>query len=289
MTEKLPIDAPDKVAVRHHWEAESAGVRYGNESTDAAFYSAIEKARYALEPHIPEFAGFKGYCGKRVLEIGVGAGTDFTRWVKAGAVPTGIDITEAAIMHTRRRLDLEGIPPSTYSVGLGDAESLTFANDSFDLVYSWGVLHHTPDTPRAFGEALRVLKPGGTLKAMIYHSYSWTAWMLWMVYGLGRGRPWLSPRRTAFERLESPGTKLYSLAQARRLVESVGFADVGLRTVLGPGDLLLIKPSDRYRGRFWRVIWRVYPRPLIRLIGDRFGLYLLIEAKKPSPKAHFGS
>ena len=70
-----------------------------------------------------------------------------------------------------------------------DAEHLPFPDDSFDIVYSWGVLHHSPDTPQAFSEAHRVLRPGGTLRAMIYHRPSIVGLMLWARYGFAAGRP----------------------------------------------------------------------------------------------------
>ena len=273
--------SPTKQIIRAHWEAEACGVRYAEGEVNADFYMQIEDARYALEPCIYEFAQFGHARGLKVLEIGVGAGTDFSQWVKAGAQATGIDLTDAGVNHTRRRLALAGYAPSTYDVRQGDAENLAFAEASFDLVYSWGVLHHTPDTPRTLAEALRVLKPGGTLKAMVYHTDSWTAWMLWLIHGLGRGKPWRSPKRIAFERLESPGTKLYAKDEARELMETTGFSNVRVSTVLGPGDLLLIKPSSRYKGPVWRLVWQIYPRWLVRALGNRFGLYLMIEAKKP--------
>jgi ubiquinone/menaquinone biosynthesis C-methylase UbiE len=162
-----------------------------------------------------------------------------------------------------------------------DAENLPFDDGTFDLVYSWGVLHHTPDTSAAFAEALRVLKPGGTIKAMVYHTPSWTGWMLWAIHGLLRGRPLKSPKQLVYERLESPGTKVFSVRQITDLLQETGFENVSARTQLGPGDLLTIKPSGRYQSLPARVIWKTYPRWLVRLLGDRFGLGLLVEARRP--------
>jgi ubiquinone/menaquinone biosynthesis C-methylase UbiE len=273
--------SPTKDEIRTYWEAESCGVRYGEGQSRSDFYRTIEETRYRLEPCIPEFARFQEFKSKKILEIGVGAGTDFHQWIKAGAVATGVDLTAAGIDHTARRLELAGVKPGQFALRQADAEALPFKDDSFDLVYSWGVLHCTPDTPKAFQEACRVVKPGAPLKAMVYHARSWTAWILWLVYGLGRGRPWRSPKRVVFERLESPGTKVYTRNEARRLVEKAGFENVRVRTVLGPGDLLLIKPSWKYKNPAWKLVWALYPRWLVRMLGDRFGLYLLIEARKP--------
>jgi hypothetical protein len=117
---------------------------------------------------------------------------------------------------------------------------------------------------------------------MIYHVPSWTGWMLYLVHGLARGRPWTTTRKAIFEHLESPGTKAYTLEGARALVSESGFRGIELTTKLGPGDTLSILPSARYRTRLLRFLWRTYPRWLVRRLGDRFGLYLLIHARKPA-------
>ncbi|MBI2637974.1 class I SAM-dependent methyltransferase [Candidatus Peregrinibacteria bacterium] len=260
-----------KQAVKTHWEDETCGIRYGEE---------IEQGRYELEPHIPSFAQFSKAKWKKVLEIGVGAGVDFLEWIRHGAHATGIDLTEAAIKHTRERLEAHNIKPHQYRLLASDAEKLPFADREFDIIYSWGVLHHTPDTTQAFKEALRVLKPGGILKAMIYHIPSWTGFLLWIQHCLLKGRPWKTSRYALFHYLESPGTKAYTLQEARILLEAVGFQNIHLETKLCAGDLLEIKPSKKYQGRVYRLIWKFYPRWFVRLLGHRFGLELLITAKK---------
>ncbi|MCA1602873.1 MAG: class I SAM-dependent methyltransferase, partial [Acidobacteria bacterium] len=181
-------------------------------------------------------------------------------------------------------LELGSISPAQYSLRTADAENLPFADNTFDLVYSWGVLHHSPDTYRAFEEVFRVLKPGGTMKAMIYHVPSWSGLFLYLRYGLARGRFGKTMKTAIFEKLESPGTKAYTGTEAEQLISSLGFGNLKLTTKLGPGDLLLIKPSAKYQTRLFKLIWQIYPRWLIRMLGDQFGLYLLIEAEKASVK-----
>jgi ubiquinone/menaquinone biosynthesis C-methylase UbiE len=246
------------------------------------FYRQVHDSRYQLEPYIPGFADFRAFAGKDVLEVGVGAGVDFSNWVDAGANATGVDLTEAGLEHTRNQLRMVDAQPDSYALMRADAEDLPFEDESFDLVYSWGVLHHTPDTRAAFAEGYRVLRPGGSIKAMVYHTPSWTGWMLWAIHGLLRGKPFQSPKRLVYEQLESPGTKVYSNREISELLLSIGFDNVHARTKLGPGDLLTINPNGRYQSPPARVIWKIYPRWLIRLLGDRFGLGLLVEARKPT-------
>ena len=272
---------PEKSQVMEHWAGGTPGIRYGEGDDPKSFYQSIEEARYSLEPLIRTFAQFERYAGQRVLEIGVGDGSDFAQFVANGAHAVGIDLTSEAVAHTVRRLQVCGHEIGPDDLTQGDAEALPYPSDAFDLVYSWGVLHHTPDPRRAFGEAHRVLKSGSTLKAMIYHVPSWTGWMVWARHALLRGKPWTSAKQAVYEHLESPGTDAYSVREARELLEEAGFTDVRLQVRLGPGDLLQIKPSSRYQGAIYRVIWNLYPRWLIRALGDRFGLYMLVTAEKP--------
>ena len=273
------MTAPSKAEVRAYWEAEPCGVRYGDGADGAERRRAIAEARYALEPYIPAFAAFPAWRGRRVLEVGVGVGTDFSQFVRHGANATGIDLTAAGVALTRARLAELGVPGGRGRLAGGDAENLPFRDESFDLVYSWGVLQHTPDTPRALREAWRVLRPGGRLKAMIYNVRSWTALLLWVRHALFAGRPWTSLRQIVFRHLQGPATKAYTRLDARRLVAEAGFELIAMQTVLGPGDLLQIRLSRRYRGvPGW--ILRAWPRRLVRSLGPRFGLYLLIDARK---------
>lgn len=273
-----------KSRVREHWESEPCGTRGEEEHRDRKLYfERLSRMRYEAEPYIPSFAEFPSAKGKRILEIGVGGGADFENWCAQATHATGVDLTEAGIALTRERLALGDVPSSRYELRTADAENLPFEDGRFDLVYSWGVLHHTPDTPRAFREAFRVLAPGGVLEAMVYHVPSWTGWMLRVRNGVLRGKLGLTAKEAMFRHLESPGTKAYTVGEGRRLVEDAGFEGVELTTRLSAGDLLSMRRSAKYGGLLDRALWQLYPRWLVRALGDRFGLYLLIRARKPGP------
>jgi len=269
-----------KRIVKEHWEREPCGMRYGTETNRRLFFDEISSVRYKLEPFIPVFADFPVAAGKAILEIGVGAGADFQNWCAHARHATGVDLTEKAIALTEERLALNAISTERYTLRTADAENLPFDDDSFDLVYSWGVLHHTPNTGRAFREVFRVLKPGGVLKAMVYHVPSWGGLMLYLRCGLARGKPRMTMKEAIFRDLESPGTKAYTLEEARDLLNQAGFQNINAFAKLGPGDLLNIKPSAKYNSLTYKLIWRVYPRWLVHLIGDNYGLELLIDARK---------
>lgn len=276
------MQRPDdlKARVRDHWDREPCGTRgLGTDDEDPrARQARAEAERYAVDAHIPGFARFSEAAGLEVLEIGVGAGTDFIQWIRHGARPTGVDLSPNSLAETRSRVTAEGHPEVPLQVA--DAEHLPFADASFDLVYSYGVLHHSPDTAAAIGEVLRVLRPGGAARIMIYHVPSWTGLLLWAVHGAARLRPWLSPRRAIYEHLESPGTKAYTLAEARELMR--GFTDVKIETALLAGDLLAMRPSAKYQSPLYRLLWAAWPTRLISRFGARLGLGLLISARKPT-------
>ncbi len=270
-----------KVAVKRHWEAETCGTRYSTESDGLAYCLQLERTRYQMEPYIIDLADFQSSRGKRVLEIGVGAGIDFANWVKAGAIATGIDLTERSVSLTKERLTLLGYGENQFQLLMADAEGLPFQQDSFDIVFAYGVLHHTPDTGKAFQEVYRVLAGGGQLKCMIYHVPSWTAINLWLYYGLLQMHPWKSLRDVVYENLESPGTKVYTVEQARGLLKEVGFKNIDIKLFVDSGDLLTLKLSKKY-GHNSLVRWAiaVYPRSIIKRLGDRLGTTMCITAVK---------
>lgn len=129
---------------------------------------------------------------------------------------------------------------------VADAENLPFANNEFDIVYSWGVLHHTPNTERAFQEVYRVLKPGGYLKGMIYHIPSWVGLMMWILHCFLKGKPFRTVKDAIYYNLESSGIKAFTVQEARDLLTKVGFEHIKLSAKLSPGDLLLIQPNQKY-------------------------------------------
>jgi len=160
-----------KERVRTFWQAHPCGTKFSDaEIGTREFFERIEAHRYEKEWHIPAAANFANTRGLTVLEIGCGLGTDGAQFTKAGADYTGVDLTNAAIELARKRFELFGL---TGTFQVADAENLDFPDESFDVVYSHGVLHHTPDIDAAVQELHRVLKPGGRAIVMLYHRGSY--------------------------------------------------------------------------------------------------------------------
>ncbi len=238
-----------KANVKGFWEQEACGERYGEEQ---------DRIRYEIEPEILRFAGFESAAGKRVLEIGVGMGADFLRWVRAGAVATGVDLTERAVELTKGRLASEGLVAEAL---VADAEQLPFPDGSFDIVYSWGVLHHTPNPAQALAEAQRVLAPGGELRMMLYHRRSWVALAAWARFCLLRGKP-QGGLRTAVAHIESPGTQAFTPDEVRRMLPLLD-------------DVSVEQTITRWDRRVAPVVSSAF--------GNRFGWFLLIRGSRVLP------
>jgi ubiquinone/menaquinone biosynthesis C-methylase UbiE len=208
-----------KREVRRYWETTPCG------SGDATapegtpqYYSQIERRRYELEPFIHRFAMFGTTYGQKVLEIGVGLGTDHVQFARAGATLHGIDLTERGVALVQRRLALENL---SSDLRVADAEALPFSDNLFDVVYSWGVLHHTPDTCRAITEAVRVTRPGGRICLMLYSRHSWVAYGLWLRHGPLSRKPLRSISDVLHHHMESVGTKAFTKHELRTMLASV--------------------------------------------------------------------
>jgi len=263
----------EKKLVHDFWDDASCGETLYLQGNTKNAYLAHARKRYELEP-IEKFAAFHLYKKRDVLEIGVGLGADHQQFAEAGANLQGIDLTERAIAHTCDRLKIFDLK-STLNVG--DAEALAYPDKSFDLVYSWGVLHHSPNTPKAVEEVYRVLKEGGEAKVMIYHKYSLVGYMLWIRYALLTGNLWTSMSAIYSKHLESPGTKAYSRKEARELFSQ--FKSVEIETNLGHGDLLTSDVGQRHRGIALTIACLIWPRWFFKLFFKSHGLFMLIKAR----------
>lgn len=258
------------------WEEASCGEKLYLEASTREGYLQQAQKRYQLEPEILSFAEFDKHQGQKVLEIGLGLGADHQRWAEAGAILYGVDLTKRAVEHTRRRFDLFGL---NSQLQIADAEYLPFPDNFFDVVYSWGVLMCTPDTRRAIREMYRVLKPGGFAKVMIYHKYSMVGYMLWTRYALLRGRPFTPLIEIYMNYLESPGTKAYSIKEARALFKE--FRIEHIHTFLMHGDLLTSQVGQRHHGPLLTVAKWFWPRRLITKLFPNHGLFMTIKGVKP--------
>ncbi|MBM4452958.1 MAG: class I SAM-dependent methyltransferase [Chloroflexi bacterium] len=255
----------EKESVRQFWDAVPCGT--GDVSIKPGtleYFEAISERRNKLEPFIADYARFEKWVGKRVLEVGCGAGSDLLRFARAGARVAGMDLSPRSAALAKSRLCLYNCQGG---VLIADAEQLPFKNRSFDLVYSWGVLHHTPDTEQAIKEIYRVTSPGGEICIMLYHRHSLVSLQMYLRYGLFVFKPLRSLKDILASHHESPGTKAYTVTEARQMFSA--FRDVKIKVCLTPYDL-------RYRRDGYLPSW------VGNFIPKRLGWFIIIMGRKSS-------
>lgn len=216
----------EKLRAREQWGQDPCGAEYQREHElgTREFFDAVERHRYSeYAEWMPQLMGFEEFRGARLLEVGCGMGTDLLQFSRGGARCIGLDLTPRSIEITQHRFKLYG---ANGSFMISDGEHLPFADGSFDVVYSNGVLHHTPDTSGAVREVYRVLRPGGTAKVMLYHRNSLNYWieivlrrgLLGAEFLRGRSAEEIMSRVIEFSDHEArPLVKVYSRTQAREL------------------------------------------------------------------------
>ena len=225
----------DKLEARKQWDTDPCGAVTAAPVTPetAEWYESVRSHRYGVyAPWLPEVMDAGHWRGADVLEIGVGLGSDHLSFAAAGAHMHALDLSAEHLRHTQRHLAFHGLQTQAR---LGDAERNPWPDCSFDLVYSFGVLHHTPGTAVAVQEVLRVLRPGGTALIGLYHRDSWFYWLWTILYrGIARLGLLRKGKRRLLSEIEYrsagndalPLVKVYSRRQARRLF--AGFETVAI-------------------------------------------------------------
>ena len=255
------MSAPaDLRGVKSFWERHVNNEYYTRETRGSRdYFGEIEKRRYAYHYHLSELferIGRRDVSDERLLEIGCGIGIDTLQLAKLGFREVmAVDLTRTAIEIAEERAAREGA--GNVRFGLGDAENLAFEEGSFDAVYSFGVIHHTPDMARAVSEIHRVLKPGGRAHVMIYHSRSLVA-AIHQVFRL----PYESPKDL---KDHCPVVLRSTRGEARALFRTFDEVDVH---------------SDYPFTYGMRIVSRFVPVAAQRLLGRWIGWHLMIEARK---------
>jgi len=226
------------------------------------YYDRLREANESVEfsASLHEYSAF---AGKRVLDVGCGNGYVLSRYARAGAETTGIDLTAAAVELCRKRFAFMGLPGEFRQA---NAEALPFPDDTFDCVTSMGVLHHTPDTRAAVAEVFRVLKPGGRLIVMFYHRNS-------ALYRVGFPLQRLLTGKSTQQLVNevdgfgNPLGDVYTDAELRGLLHQF----TGLELFAGLLEPWMVLP------RFSRLL----PTALLKRYERRWGWFLYAKGRKP--------
>ncbi len=159
--------------VRNFWNARPCNIKHSDKTVGSTkYFKEVTERKFKVEPHIPTFADYQKYNGKKVFEIGCGIGTDAEQFINSGAIYTGIDLSKESVDVALQRL------PNA-NIKVANIEEWCY-DEKYDLIYSFGVLHHTPNIHKALANIRTMLKDDGEIKFMLYSQNSWKNLMIYL-------------------------------------------------------------------------------------------------------------
>jgi 2-polyprenyl-3-methyl-5-hydroxy-6-metoxy-1,4-benzoquinol methylase len=264
--------------VREYWNSRPCNIRHSSKPVGSKeYFDEVEARKYFVEPHIPLFAEFERWDGKKVLEIGCGIGTDTISFARAGAEVSVAELSDQSMQVAQQRAEVFGLSDRVHFYN-GNAEELSsfVPVEKHDLVYSFGVIHHSPHPERILAEATKYLEPGGTIKLMVYNRWSWK--VLLIILREGKGRFWRWKRLVAEHseaQFGSPVTYTYTPEGLMAMLERHGFENV----VTAIDHIFPWRIKDYVQYRYVKVwYFRFLPKGVFRALERKLGWHLLATA-----------
>jgi len=264
--------------VKKYWNNRPCNIRHSDKPVGTKeYFDEVEKRKYFVEPHIPVLAEFEKWKGKKVLEIGCGIGTDTISFLRAGATVTAVEFSEESMKIAKKRAEVFGFQDKVKFYA-GDAEELSkfVPVEEYDLVYSFGVIHHSENPEKIVAEAGKYLKKGGTIKLMVYYKYSWK--VLWIIMRYGKFN-FFKAKKLIAENSEaqfgSPITFTYSKKELKDMLASYRVVDMFV-------DHIFPYSVPEYRNYQYKKVFyfRWMPNMLFRWLERHFGWHLCVTAEK---------
>jgi ubiquinone/menaquinone biosynthesis C-methylase UbiE len=242
-------------AVRQYWETHIHDLEITRHPAGSPeFFADLEQYHFEKLHHLPRLIPFEQYRGRRVLEVGCGAGTDLVRFARGGASVTGVDLAASSISLARKNFAFEGLRANLL---VADGERLPFGAQKFDLVYAHGVVQYTTDGAALIRECRRVLKAGGTAIFQVYNRVSWLS-------ALSR------VTKVDLEHMDAPEYHLYSMGEFRGLLK-----DFSRVTIVPERFPVKTRLHGGLKGTIFNTcfvgLFNAMPRAMVR----RFGWHLL--------------
>ncbi len=269
--------------VKDYWNSRPCNIRHSTKPVGTReYFDEVEARKHFVEPHIPAFAEFERWKGKKVLEIGCGLGTAMINFARSGAQVTAVDLSDESLKLAKQRAEVYDLGDRV-SFYHGNAEELDqwLPPETYDLVYSFGVIHHTPHPENVIDQIRSYVKPGSTVKIMVYYRYSWK--VLWILLTYGKGQFWrINELVACYSEAQAgcPITYVYSKREARELLQGFEIVDMQVDHIFP----YYIPDYKQYQyTKEWYFRWM--PQPLFRWLEKNFGWHLCITAQVPSEKS----
>ncbi len=265
--------------VKEYWDRQPCNIRHSPKPIGTLeYFNEVEARRDFIEPHIRQFAQFSRWKGKRVLEIGCGIGTDAINFARAGAKVTAVELSQKSLKIAKQQAKVFGLQDKIVFYQ-GDAEHLTdfVPKAGYNLIYSLGVIHHTPHPKKVIEQMQSYVLPGSTIKLMVYYRYSWK--VLWILLTYGHGQFWRINElvaRHSEAQTGCPITHLYSRRQMKSLLHGFKIAEMWV------DHIFPYRISD-YTKHHYHKVWyfRWMPKPIFHWMKQNFGWHLMTTAQVP--------
>jgi 2-polyprenyl-3-methyl-5-hydroxy-6-metoxy-1,4-benzoquinol methylase len=278
MTKQNPFTTIAIEQVASYWNRRPCNIRHSpSEVGTRQYFDEVEARKYLIEPHIPGFAEFPRWQGKKVLEIGCGLGTDTMNFARAGARVTAVDLSSESLKLAKQRAEVLGLSDRiTFYQANAEELSTVVPPQAYDLVYSFGVIHHTPAPERVIEQIRQhYLQPGSIVKIMVYHRNSYKVFRI--VTSEGKGAFWNLDQLVAYSSEAQSGCPItYTYTR-----DSVGQLLAGLEIVNTQVDHIFpYRISDYVQYRYikeWQ--FRYLPKPVFHWLEQQFGWHLCVTAQ----------
>lgn len=266
--------------VREFWDRRPCNLRHSASPVGSRqYFEEVEARKYFVEPHIPAFADYGRWAGKTVLEIGCGLGTDTINFARAGAQVTAVDLSPRSLELARQRAKVFGVQDRIRFLE-ADAERLSqvLLPSTYDLVYSFGVIHHSPHPDRVLAEVRRhYVGPHSTLKIMVYHRRSWK--VLSILLHEAHGAWWRLEEaiaRSSEAQSGSPVTYTYTRRSVDELLARQGFRT----TEMFVDHIFPYRVADYVQYRYVKAFpFNWLSAPAMRALERRLGWHLCVTAR----------
>jgi len=263
--------------VKTYWDSRPCNLRHSQETVGTKeYFNQVEFKKYFVEPHIPAFADFGKWRGKKVLEIGCGLGSETLNFARSGAEVTVVELSDESLKLAKKRAEVFDLSDKiTFYQGNAEELDKILSPQIFDLIWSFGVIHHSPHPEKIIQCIKKYMGAKTILKIMVYHKFSWK--VFWILMKFGKGAFWKLDKliaRYSEAQLGCPVTYAYSKMGLRRLLRGLTIDDIQIEHIF-PWKFPEYKNNEYIK--VWYFRW--LPKKVFHWLEKRFGWHMCVTAQ----------